>query len=74
MKESKNPTKPHQLKTSKNLENQDLLQTGIVVEMMTKMNLESSLKTHMEITLKNQTLRMMVLFCQREKVLTFSTS
>ncbi|XP_011047710.1 PREDICTED: uncharacterized protein LOC105141982 isoform X1 [Populus euphratica] len=39
--------------------------------MMMKMNLESILKTHMEITLKNQTLRMMVLFCQREKVLTF---
>jgi hypothetical protein len=70
MKESKNPTKPHQLKTSKNLKNQDFLQTGIVVEM----NLESILKTHMEITLKNQTLRMMVLFCQREKVLTLSTS
>ncbi|KAG6768750.1 hypothetical protein POTOM_027679 [Populus tomentosa] len=74
MKESKNPTKPLQLKTSKNLKNQDFLQTGIVVEMMMKMNLESILKNHMEITLKNQTLRMMVLFCQREKVLTLSTS
>jgi hypothetical protein len=50
MKESKNPTKPHQLKTSKNLKNQDFLQTGIVVEM----NLESILKTHMEITLKTK--------------------
>ncbi|KAJ6908679.1 hypothetical protein NC651_018919 [Populus alba x Populus x berolinensis] len=59
MKESKNPTKPHELKTSKNLKNQDFLQTGIVVEMMMKMNLESILKTHMEITLKNQTLRML---------------
>jgi len=54
MKESKNPTKPHQLKTSKNLKNQDFLQTGIVVEMIMKMNLESILKTHMEITLKTK--------------------